>query len=90
MGDGELEYLVRTGVKANGQYVPPWMPKQPRMADEDLHSIVAFLRSDDPMVAATEVQPAGHSRPNRALPLGTHVTLDATAGTLTIDEAVLV
>ena len=34
--------------------------------------------------------PAGHARPNRALPLGAAVTLDAGAGTLTLDEAVLV
>jgi muramoyltetrapeptide carboxypeptidase len=33
--------------------------------------------------------PAGHSIPNRALPLGAQVTLDADAGTLTLDEAVL-
>ena len=33
--------------------------------------------------------PAGHSIPNRALPLGARVTLDADTGTLTLDEAVL-
>lgn len=33
--------------------------------------------------------PAGHARPNRTLPLGVQVTLDAAAGTLTLDEAVL-
>ncbi len=33
--------------------------------------------------------PAGHGRPNRALPLGAGVTLDAGAGTLTLDEGVL-
>ena len=33
--------------------------------------------------------PAGHSIPNRALPLGARMTLDADAGTLTLDEAVL-
>lgn len=32
--------------------------------------------------------PAGHTRPNRALPLGAQVTLDAAAGTLTLDEDV--
>jgi mono/diheme cytochrome c family protein len=50
--DGELIYLLRTGVKKDGKYSPPWMPKLPNMADEDIHAIVAFLRSDDPMVAA--------------------------------------
>ena len=33
--------------------------------------------------------PAGHATPNRTLPLGAQVTLDATAGTLTLDEDVL-
>ena len=33
--------------------------------------------------------PAGHAIPHRALPLGAHVTLDAGAGTLTLDEDVL-
>ena len=33
--------------------------------------------------------PAGHAIPNRALPLGALVTLDAGAGTLTLDEDVL-
>lgn len=33
--------------------------------------------------------PAGHGRPNRPLPLGVEATLDAAAGTLTLDEDVL-
>jgi muramoyltetrapeptide carboxypeptidase len=33
--------------------------------------------------------PAGHATPNRALPLGAQVTLDAGAGTLTLEETVL-
>lgn len=33
--------------------------------------------------------PAGHAVPNRALSLGAYVTLDATAGTLTLEEDVL-
>ena len=33
--------------------------------------------------------PAGHATPNRALPLGAQVTLDADAGTLILDEDVL-
>ena len=52
--DAEIAYLLRTGVKKDGGYAPPWMPKLPLIADEDLKSIIAFLRSDDPMVAANE------------------------------------
>lgn len=44
--DGELLYFLRTGVRPDGQYVPPYMPKFPLMADEDLKDIIAWLRSD--------------------------------------------
>lgn len=50
--DGEIAWLLRTGIHPKtGLFVPPWMPKFPRMSDEDLRSIIAFLRSDDPLVA---------------------------------------
>ena len=51
--DGELLYLLRTGIKRDGRYAPPWMAKLPNMADEDINSVIAFLHSDDPMVAAS-------------------------------------
>ena len=50
--DGEILYLLRTGLKPNGEYAPPWMAKLPNMSDDDIESIIAFLRSDDPMVAS--------------------------------------
>jgi mono/diheme cytochrome c family protein len=53
--DGEILYLLRTGIKRDGKYAPPWMAKLPNMADEDIASIIAFLRSDDPMVAASAI-----------------------------------
>jgi hypothetical protein len=53
--DGELLYLLRTGIKRDGKYAPPWMAKLPHMADEDMNSVIAFLHSDDPMVAASAV-----------------------------------
>ena len=52
--DSELAYLLRTGVKRDGQYTPPYMAKLPHMSDEDLASIIAFLHSDDPMVEASD------------------------------------
>ena len=52
--DGDLVVLLRTGIARDGRYTPPWMAKLPHMGDEDLYSIIAFLRSDDPMVAASE------------------------------------
>ena len=50
--DAEIMYLLRTGIKRDGQYAPPYMVKLPGMADEDIASIIAFLRSDDPMMKA--------------------------------------
>lgn len=50
--DGEIIYLLRTGIRKNGAYAPPYMAKLPNMADEDIDAIVSFLRSDDPMVTA--------------------------------------
>jgi len=53
--DGDIAYLLRTGIKKNGQYAPPWMVKLPGMSDEDLYSIITFLRSDDSLVQASSV-----------------------------------
>ncbi|NND05427.1 MAG: c-type cytochrome [Saprospiraceae bacterium] len=50
--DGEIVFLLRTGIKKDGQYSPPYMAKLPKMADADINAIVAFLRSDDPIVVA--------------------------------------
>jgi mono/diheme cytochrome c family protein len=50
--DGEIAFLLRTGIRRDGRYTPPWMPKFNRLADEDIHSIIAFLRSDDSLVQA--------------------------------------
>jgi muramoyltetrapeptide carboxypeptidase len=59
----------------------------------------SFTEDDDPTAVLREHLgalgkpvlagwPAGHGRPNRVLPLGVRVTLDAGAGTLTLDKAV--
>jgi mono/diheme cytochrome c family protein len=57
--DGELAYLLRTGIKRDGGYAPPWMPKFPHLADKDLNNIIAYLRSDAP-----EVQPSDVAQPD--------------------------
>ncbi len=51
--DGEIVYLLRTGIKRDGKYAPPYMAKLPHLADEDMNSVIAFLHSDDPLVAAS-------------------------------------
>ena len=62
--DGELIYLLRTGVDRHGQYLPPYMPKLPLMSDDDVESVIAFLRSDDPLVAPASVDPPGVTQPS--------------------------
>jgi hypothetical protein len=54
--DGEIAYLLRTGVKRDGQYAPPYMPKLPLISDEDLFSVIAFLRSDNELVRSRDAQ----------------------------------
>jgi mono/diheme cytochrome c family protein len=53
--DGDLAYLLRTGVRKDGRYTPPWMVKLPHLSDDDLADLIAFLRSDDPMVRSADV-----------------------------------
>ncbi|WP_247237153.1 c-type cytochrome [Telluribacter sp. SYSU D00476] len=56
--DGELVYFLRTGIRRDGTYAAV-MPQFPNMADEDLLSVVAWLRSDRfPVQAASEEPPA--------------------------------
>ena len=40
--DGELLYLLRTGIKPDGRFLPV-MAKLQKMSDEDIQSIVAFF-----------------------------------------------
>ena len=61
--DGELIYLFRTGIKKDGSFAPPYMPKWPHMSDEDMASLVAFLRSDHPMVQPS-TKPTVECKPN--------------------------
>ncbi|GAB4092507.1 hypothetical protein [Flaviaesturariibacter terrae] len=49
--DGDLAYLLRTGVKPDGTHLP-LMVKLKESSDEDLYSIIAFLRSGHTWVQA--------------------------------------
>jgi mono/diheme cytochrome c family protein len=71
--DADIVYLLRTGVRPDGQYYPPWMTKLPNMSDEDIASVVSFLRSDDPRVAPANVDPPGVTRPSFLSKLLSHV-----------------
>ncbi len=61
--DGELAYLIRTGIRKDGRYAPPYMPKLPHLSDDDMNSIIAFLRSDHPLVQPSENK-SQESKPN--------------------------
>jgi len=73
--DGDLAYLLRTGVRPDGQYVPPYMIKLPHLSDDDLDSILAFLHSDDPLVAASEGDPPGVSQPSLLVKALSHTVM---------------
>jgi mono/diheme cytochrome c family protein len=52
--DANIAYMLRTGCRPDGQFWPI-MPKYPHLSDEDLKSVIAFLRSDNPYVQASEI-----------------------------------
>ncbi len=53
--DGELAYLIRTGIARNG-HLMSYM-QRPNLADTDLKAIIAFLHSDDSLVSPSLVEP---------------------------------
>ena len=53
--DSELVYFLRTGLRSDGTYAPI-MPQYPNMADEDIKSVVAWLRSDRFPVQPSKVE----------------------------------
>ena len=53
--DEQIAYLLRTGCKPDGQFLPVYMPKFAHLSDEDLKSVIAFLHSDRPYVQASEI-----------------------------------
>jgi cytochrome c2 len=55
--DGELAYFIRTGVRPDGTFAPPYMPKFPIMSEEDLQAVISFLRSDEAVVQASKREP---------------------------------
>lgn len=51
----ELAYFLRTGVRKDGRYAPPWMPKFGKLSDADLEAIISYLKSDAAVLQASEV-----------------------------------
>ena len=52
--DGEIAYLLRTGIKRTGELAGPFM-MYPNLSDEDMAAVIAYLRSDVPSVQASDV-----------------------------------
>ncbi|MCF8239478.1 MAG: cytochrome c [Saprospiraceae bacterium] len=55
--DGEIYVFLRTGIRKDGSYAPPYMPKFPLLADEDIYSIIAWLHSDAAPVQPSQKEP---------------------------------
>jgi cytochrome c2 len=55
--DAELAYFLRTGVRKDGSFAPLYMPKFPLISDEDLKSLIAYLRSEEPLVQPSRKEP---------------------------------
>lgn len=53
--DGELVYLIRTGIAKDGKLMP--YMQRPNLANNDLEAIIAFLHSDDELVTPSAVTP---------------------------------
>ncbi len=90
--DAEIAYLLRTGVKPDGQFLPVYMPKFPHLSDEDLRSVIALLHSDKPYVQASEI-PKVPSKPSlltkflclvqfKKIPYPNHVILEPDSNNL--------
>ncbi len=60
---GEIDFLIRTGIKRNGGYAPPWMPNSPLLAKSDMAHLISWLKSGREEVQASEVQQA-KTKPN--------------------------
>ncbi len=53
--NGELAYLIRTGIARDGSLMS--YMQRPNLADSDLAAIIAFLHSNDPLVQASKEEP---------------------------------
>lgn len=52
--EGDIVRLLRTGIKRDGSYAPPWMAKLPHMPDQDMNALLVYLTSDALEVKADE------------------------------------
>ncbi|PQJ10133.1 hypothetical protein CJD36_015665 [Flavipsychrobacter stenotrophus] len=59
--DGELAYLLKTGITRDGRFIPYML--RPKMADDDINDLIIYLRSGDEAVQAGDTS-VGHSHLN--------------------------
>ncbi|RMG29505.1 MAG: cytochrome c, partial [Bacteroidetes bacterium] len=83
--DGELYYLLRTGIKRDGKLAFIAMPRSSVVSDEDYYSIIAYLRSDAP-----EVQPSAKKHPPLKLNLLAKVLMNVAFKPLPFPESPVV
>lgn len=57
--NGELAYLIRTGINRNGRFIGPFMII-PQISDADLAGTIAYLRSNSPLVQPSEKERPSH------------------------------
>ena len=62
--DGELYRLFRTGIKRDHHLAMPAMTRVPHMSDEDVYSIIAYLKAGEGMVKPVSVS---HPAPKLSL-----------------------
>ena len=57
--DAEIFYLLRTGIKRDGEYAPPWMAKLPKMADQVIRARPRWPRASCSIPTATIAASSG-------------------------------
>jgi mono/diheme cytochrome c family protein len=72
---GQLAYFIRTGIKPDGKRANLAMPRFPNIADPELKSIIAFLKSDSSASKASEL-PEPKTKIKLAGKLATKMVLD--------------
>ncbi|MBK9248532.1 MAG: cytochrome c [Ignavibacteria bacterium] len=54
----QLAYFLRTGINQHGKYIGPWMASV-LLSDSDLGAVIAYLKSDSPLVQPSSANPQG-------------------------------
>ncbi len=59
--DGQLAFLLRTGIKKDGSFAGPYMSSV-LQSDEEINSVISFLRSEHPLVTPSEISRPKHTQ----------------------------